>query len=105
MRLRRDSDTWIQGLQNSTRKKKLFVSTGESKRNGEFVTAEGDLVEFSKITSHFSSERAEAKEMFKPDTRPDAVERLYQEAAQQNTEGKVLFVFSSNLNSHSHLLV
>lgn len=94
MRSRKDSDTWIQGLQISTRKKRLFVSNGERKQNVEFITAEGDLVKFSKITSHFSSERPEAKEMFKPDTRPEAVERLYQEAAEKNTEGKVLFVFT-----------
>ena len=90
----------MQELQNSTRKKKLFVSTRERRRNVEFVTAEGDLVEFSKITSHFSSERPESKEMFKADTRPDAVERLYQEAAEKTTECKVLFVFSGVSIAH-----
>ena len=97
MRSRRDSDTWIQKLQNSTQKKRLFVSTGERKQNIELVPAEGDLVEFSKITSHFSSEQPETKEMFKPDTRPDAVQRLYQQAAEKSTEGKVLYSSSREI--------
>ena len=90
MRSTRGLNTWTQGSQNSTPKKRLFVSTGERIQNIDFVPAEGDLVEFSKITSHFSSEQPEAKEMFKPETRPDAVQRLYQEAAEKSAEGKVL---------------
>ena len=61
-------------------------------QNIEIVAAEGDLVEFSKITSHFSSEQPEFKEIFKPDKRPDAVRRLYQEAAEKITDGKVLYL-------------
>ena len=92
------SDAWIQRLQDLTRRKRLFVSTRERKIEIEIeieieiVTAEGDLVEFSKITSHFSSEQPESKEIFKPDKRPDAVRRLYQEAAEKMTDGKVLYL-------------
>ena len=41
--------------------------------------------------------------MFKPDSRPNAVARLYQEAAEKNTEGKVLFEFPFSLASLTFL--
>ena len=53
------------------------------------IAAEGDLVQFSKIASHFSSEQTDSKEMFKPDTRPNAVRRLYEEAGNEDKVEKV----------------
>ena len=94
MRSMSGSDAWIQRLQDLTRRKRLFVSTTANccLDKNKIVAAEGDLVEFSKITSHFSSEQPESKEIFKPDKRPDAVRRLYQEAAEKMTDGKVLYL-------------
>ena len=56
------------------------------------IAAEGDLVQFSKIASHFSSEQTDSKEMFKPDTRPNAVRRLYEEAGNEDKVEKVVHV-------------
>ena len=86
------SDTWTQRLQNSTPRKPRSVSTRERTRITRVIAAEGDLVQFSKIASHFSSEQTDSKEMFKPDTRPNAVRRLYEEAGNEDKVEKVVHV-------------
>ena len=89
MLFKRGSDTWTQRLQNSTPRKPRSVSTRERTQIKMVIAAEGDLVQFSKIASHFSSEQTDSKEMFKPDTRPNAVRRLYEEAGNEDKVEKV----------------